>query len=234
MKTNILQALILSLGLGLCGFFVGQGFLGTKIHSQSVDVKGLAEQVVKSNEALWTINFKVVNNDLSQLYEAVSKSQQMTKQFLLTQGFKEQEIYMDPISITDNQSLSYNQNKDMPRFMADTSMTVSSNKVDNIAKAQQKTGDLVQQGVIVTTSNATFRFTNLNDIKRAMLEEATKNARNAGESFAKDSKTNLGQIRHASQGLFTITDANSTFDTGHSIMKKVRVVTSIEYQLKEQ
>jgi len=52
MQSKLLQALILSSGLGLCGFFEGQGFLGTKIHSQTVDAKGLAEQVVKSNEVL--------------------------------------------------------------------------------------------------------------------------------------------------------------------------------------
>lgn len=232
MKSKIPAALILSLGVGLAGYFVGQGFIGSKLHTQTVEVKGLAERVVKSNEAVWTINIKLVNNDLSKLYESVSKSQMATKQFLLGQGFKENEIFMNPPAVTDNQSITYNQNQEMPRFSADSGVTISTLNVELVANALQKTGNLVEQGVVVTSSNAVFRFTNLNQIKRPMLEEATKSARNAAESFAQDSKTSLGNIRHASQGLFTITDANSNYDTGNSELKKVRIVTTIEYELK--
>ncbi len=233
MDPKWIAATIVSLGLSLSGFFIGQGFLGSKINAQYVEVKGLAERVVKANEAVWTINIKQVNNDLNQLYDAVSKNQQATKQFLLTQGFKPENISMNPIAVTDNQSISYNQNQGMPRYSADTGVTISTELVDNVAQAIQKTGDLVAQGVVVTSSNVVFRYTELNTIKRPMLEEATKSARNAAESFAVDSKTSLGKIRHASQGLFTITDANSTYDTGNSILKKVRIVTTIEYQLND-
>jgi hypothetical protein len=44
----------------------------------------------------------------------------------------------------------------------------------------------------------------------------------------------LGNIRHASQGLFTISDANSNYDSGYSLMKKVRIVSTIEYQLNDK
>ena len=234
MKSKIPSALILSVGLGLAGYFIGQGFLGSKLHSQTVEVKGLAERTVKSDEAVWTINFKFVNNDLSQLYQGVSKYQADSKKFLLAEGFKEQEIFMNPISVIDNQSIGYNQNQEIPRFSADSGITLSTKNVDLVSVALQKTGDLVKQGVVVTSSNATFRFTNLNEIKRPMLEEATQNARKVAESFAKDSQTTLGSISHASQGLFTISDANSTYDSGYSLMKKIRVVSTIEYQLNNR
>ncbi len=233
MNQKLIAAGIISLGLGLSGYFIGQGFLGSRMNTQYVEVKGLAERVVKSDEAVWTLTIKLVNNDLSQLYDAVSKNQAATKQFLLNQGFKAEEISMNPISITDNQSITYNQNQGLPRYSADAGVTVSTSLVDNVGKALQKTGDLVAQGVVVTSSNAIFRYTQLNEIKRPMLEEATKNARNSAESFAMDSKTTLGKIQYASQGLFTITDANSTYDSGTSILKKVRIVTTIEYQLND-
>ena len=157
MKSKIPSAIILSLGLGFAGYFVGQGFLGSKLHSQSVEVKGLAERTVKSDEAVWTINFKFVNNDLSQLYEGVSKSQAEAKKFLLAEGFKEQEIFMNPISVVDNQSVGYNQNQDIPRFSADSGITLSTQNVDLVASALQKTGSLVKQGVVVTSSNVGYK-----------------------------------------------------------------------------
>jgi hypothetical protein len=74
----------------------------------------------------------------------------------------------------------------------------------------------------------TYEFTALNDIKPAMIEEATKNARSAAEKFAKDSDSNLGKIRNANQGTFSITDS----DANTPYIKHVRVVTTITYYLE--
>ena len=59
--------------------------------------------------------------------------------------------------------------------------------------------------------------------------EATANARAAAEQFAKDSKSRLGGIRSASQGQISITDR----DQGSPQVKTVRVVTTVEYFLKD-
>jgi hypothetical protein len=74
-----------------------------------------------------------------------------------------------------------------------------------------------------------FLFTNLNEIKPIMIEEATRNAREVAEKFAKDSGSKLGKIKKASQGQFSITDRDS--NTPH--IKKVRVVSTIEYYLSD-
>jgi hypothetical protein len=101
-------------------------------------------------------------------------------------------------------------------------------------KINRKTLDLVGQGVILSEyQNPTYMFTKLNDIKPEMIAAATANAREAAEQFARDSKSKLGKIRHASQGMFTIAsrDAVLSWDEGQQIEKKVRVVSTIEYFL---
>ena len=62
-----------------------------------------------------------------------------------------------------------------------------------------------------------------------MIEEATKNARATAEKFAKDSDSRLGKIKTASQGQFSIEDRDQ--NTSH--IKNVRVVTTVEYYLKD-
>ena len=74
-----------------------------------------------------------------------------------------------------------------------------------------------------------YSFNGLNDIKPAMIEEATVNAREAAEKFAKDSNSKLGKIRQASQGQFSISDR----DINTPYIKNVRVVTNVVYYLND-
>lgn len=229
---KILAALVLGFGFALSGYFIADGFVEARQYSRFVEVKGLAERTVKADQAIWSINIKLVNSDLAALYQSIAQAQNKMQQFLNKQGFSAVNINTNPVSVTDNQSVSYNNNSNMPRYTADTGLTLSTTDVDQVALALQKTGELVEQGLVVTSSNVQYRFNGLNTIKPKMLNEATQSARHAAQSFANNAKANLGYIRHASQGQFTISDANSNYDTGSAIMKKVRIVTSIEYQLR--
>ena len=60
-----------------------------------------------------------------------------------------------------------------------------------------------------------------------MIEEATKNAREAAQKFAKDSDSELGKIKTANQGVFSI----EARDSNTPYIKRVRVVTSVTYYL---
>lgn len=62
-----------------------------------------------------------------------------------------------------------------------------------------------------------------------MIETATVNAREAAQKFAQDSGSTLGKIRRASQGQFSI----SNRDENTPYIKNVRVVTTVEYFLKD-
>ena len=73
-----------------------------------------------------------------------------------------------------------------------------------------------------------WEYEGLNSIKPQMIEEATRNAREAAQKFAKDSGSKLGKIKTASQGTFTIENR----DSNTPYIKKVRIVTSVTYYLK--
>jgi len=79
-----------------------------------------------------------------------------------------------------------------------------------------------------------YTFTKLNDIKPAMVAEATKDARASAQQFAEDSGSGVGKIRDATQGYFTIEARDG--ETGgwgmsDSPYKKVRVVTTVSFAL---
>lgn len=62
-----------------------------------------------------------------------------------------------------------------------------------------------------------------------MIAEATRNARAAADRFAADSDSNLGKIKTASQGQFSIEDR----DRYTPYIKTVRIVTYITYYLED-
>jgi hypothetical protein len=228
---KIIAAAVLSAGFASSGFFVGHAISKMKNFDRYVSVKGLATQEVKSNQAIWQIQFTGANDDLKILYTQMAESQEKVKAFLLQQGFSDTDISINPLSITDNQSNAYSSNVKMQRYTANGGVTVSTSKIDVIKQAIQKTGALVQEGVILSNTSIRYQYTELNKIKPLMLDQATESARTAALSFAKQANSQIGAIRHASQGLFTIQDADSNYDNGTSIMKKVRVVVSAQYFL---
>ena len=60
-----------------------------------------------------------------------------------------------------------------------------------------------------------------------MVEEATRNARQVAEKFARDSDSEVGPIRVARQGQFSINDR----DQNTPEVMIIRVVSTIDYQL---
>ena len=70
-------------------------------------------------------------------------------------------------------------------------------------------------------------------MRAEMIAAATKDARNAAVQFAMDSGSKVGSIRNASQGVFQITAPGQDSDDVRSVRKNVRVVTTVDYELKD-
>jgi hypothetical protein len=169
-------------------------------------------------------------------------------QFLNAQGFAGTAITLGSVSVTDRSLNQYNNNTHGPRFVVEQTITVQSNDVDKVAAANAKTSDLIRSGVVLQSgqgqgSGVVYKFNGLNALKPDMITEATRNARASADRFAADSGSQVGSIRSANQGVFSISAANAGSSTGEegaystdqqaeaSIMKKVRVVSTIDYYL---
>lgn len=237
--------LLLAIGLVLGGLVLGGQIKATRLNDRYVTVRGLAERTVKSDLAIWDLGYKDAGNDLTALYTKSEADKKAILDFLAKQGVYSSEIELGIVSVTDTQTNEYGNNKGPSRrYIIQQSITVHTSRVDLVAAASQKTMQLVQKGVVLsggTDSGLSYKFTGLNSIKPDMITEATRNARAAAERFASDSGSEVGSIRQATQGIFSILAANGGTDTGESgygnnadetsIMKTVRVVTSVEYYL---
>lgn len=233
MKNLRFEAVVIAIGLLLLGVFIERGISSFANKDRSVNVKGLAEMEVEADKVTWPLVYKSLGNDLVRLYEQINKSNKTITQFLKGKGIEEKEISINAPEIIDMKAERYNNQESSYRYNVTSVITVTSDKVNLIRELISSQGELLKQGVAITSGdyryNVQYEYTRLNKIKPQMIEEATKNARQAAEKFAEDSDSKLGKIRNAYQGQFSITDR----DANTPYIKKVRVVTTIDYSLED-
>ncbi len=246
-RGSIVQGALLSIGLVLGGWVLGAQIKALRLGDRYVTVRGLVERKVKADLVIWPIRYKEAGDNLSALYTKTEADKTTILQFLEEQGIQATEIELGMVRVIDTQAREYGGNDRNPhRYIVEQQITVRTPRVDQVATAAQKTMQLLQKGIVLGTEpgqqHLAYKFSGLNAIKPDMITEATRNARAAAERFAKDSGATVGAIRQANQGVFSISAADQGSDTGESeyggnadasIMKTVRVVTSVQYYLEK-
>jgi hypothetical protein len=229
----ILGALLCA-GLVVMGYLLSSGVTKFKALDRSVMVKGLSEKDVPADIAIWPIKFDVANDDLNGLVTTIGEKNAIVLEFLRSNGFDQNDISVSAPSIIDRQAQGYGDaNRFAYRYAGSSTVSVYTKNVELVRKTITKLVELGKMGVAVSGENyeskTEFLFTRLNDIKPEMIEEATMNARMVAEKFASDSRSKLGKIKSASQGQFTIENR----DSNTPYIKKIRVVSTLEYYLSD-
>ena len=207
MKTNekIIAAAIVAVAIVVLGFALRSGIVTFKSMDRSVTVKGLSEREVKADKVTWPLVYKELGNDPAEMYD------------LLTQ--KNKNNY-------SNEIMNY-------RYRATSVITVISSDVDKVRTLMRRQSELMKEGIALISdeyggNSVVYEFTGLNKVKPDMVEEATKNARATAQKFADDSGSELGAIRNAQQGQFSIEDR----DANSPYIKRLRVVNTVEYSIE--
>lgn len=231
MKNLRFESAILAVGLALLGVFVYNGINSLAKRDRVVSVRGLAEKEVQADRVIWPLAYKTVGDDLGSVYRDISSANKKIQTFLIKNGIKASDITNGAPQVNDLWTNEYRDNVNRQRYNATSVTTVSSSDVAKVRALMTRTGELLSQGIAIAPNDYNypiqFDFTSLNKIKPQMIEQATKNAREAAEKFAKDSESKLGKIKSAQQGLFSIEDR----DSNTPYIKEVRVVTTVDYYL---
>lgn len=231
---KIICAALVAVAIIVAGFALRSGIITFKDRDRQVSVKGLSEREVKADKVTWPLVYKEMGDDPTAMYEALEQKNAAIVEFLKAGGVKDEEISINPPSITDRQDNDWSDAAASGRYKATGVVTVTSKDVDKVRKLMSRQGELMKQGIPLIDENygdncIVYEFTGLNDIKPSMIEEATKNARLTAEKFATDSKSKLGKISRAYQGQFDISDRDNTTP----YIKNVRVVVTMDYLLQD-
>lgn len=227
------EAGILALGMVVLGLCIKWGIDDFAEKDRCVTVKGLAEKEVEADKVTWPIQTKELGNDLSVLYSSINVTTGKIKDFLMQNGVKPEEITVNSPTVIDMNANQYNQQINTFRYNITSTITVTSNNVKLIRSIIARQGELLKQGVAVVDggyeNRVQYEYVSFQQMKPEMMEEAIKNAQSTAEKFAENSNSKINKIMTADQGQFSISDR----DNNTPYIKKVRVVTTITYSLKD-
>ncbi len=232
-KSLIISSAIVAVGIVILGLALKSGIDRFSDRDRVVTVRGLCEKEVQANKVTWPIVTKEVGNDLTSIYSKIESNNKAIINFLTSNGLASTDITVNPPQVYDQAAERYGNQDVRYRYQVTNVVVVTSDKVDQVRKLINKQTDLLRQGIAIVAGDynyqTTYEYTDLNSIKPAMIAEATSNARQAADKFAQDSDSELGKIKTASQGQFSIDNR----DQYTPQIKTVRVVTYITYYLED-
>ncbi|MEM1104628.1 MAG: SIMPL domain-containing protein [Pseudomonadota bacterium] len=234
-----LAALLLSIGVALGGYFVGEGFYEGRRAERYVKVKGLAERPVRADVASWPLRFTAAANELSVAQAQIDRYAELITDFLQKNGVPADDIQRQSLQVVDQLAQQYRQGAiNGNRFIITQTIEVRTSLVDEVEALSRRTGELVSAGVVLSDAmGPTYSFTQLNAIKPEMIAEATRNARASAEQFAADAGSDVGEILRANQGVFQILPraGADSYGMGEAtqIEKRVRVVATLDFALSD-
>ncbi|MEQ1550483.1 SIMPL domain-containing protein [Sphingorhabdus sp.] len=221
---------LLAAGLVGGGYLMGDGLVRMKQADRAVTVRGLAEREVTADLATWTISYSAKAGDLQSAQAKADADTKAIRAFFGSVGFDG-----DAVQPTGANVSQYS-NEGITTYTVKQRMSLRTTDIKKAEAAIKRQFDLVKQGVeLEEGSGMAFTYTKLNAIKPEMIAQATKDARKSAEQFAKDSGTDVGSIKSATQGYFEVTardgDSEGGWGASDTPYKKVRVVTTVEYYL---
>ena len=233
LNTGIKQALILAIGIIVLGFFVDSGLKSLAGKDRKVVVKGLAEKEVEADKVTWPILSKELGDDLPELYQKINTTTNKIRKFLIANGVKDNEIIVNAPVVIDLNAERYGGNQQPYRYNITSIITVTSKNVNLVRSIISRQGDLLKQGVAIVDGGyenpVKYEYVAFRQLKPKMMQEAIENAKVTAEQFAKNSDSKIDKIMNADQGQFSIEDR----DSNTPYIKKVRVVTTVTYSLKD-
>lgn len=231
-QSRIIEACIIAAAVVIFGLLFKAGLDNFTNRDRKVTVKGLSEIEVPADQVTWSITTVETGNDLQQVYANASAKIGKISKFLTDNGIASSDISVGTPIVTDNEADRWSADRIPYRFKIKTVLSVNSSEVDKVRGLISRQGELLQQGIAIINNEyseqVSYSYVSFQEMKPRMMEEAIANAQATAKQFAQNSGSRLGKILSADQGQFSI----NSKDENNPQIKKLRVVTTITYQLK--
>lgn len=225
---KVVAAAIVAVGLSVLGLCIKSGIDNFTNKDRRVTVKGLAEKEVDADKVTWRMSLQESGDELKPLFNRINTQVEVIQQFLKDKGIKGKgTVTVSTFNVTDNLANAWGDNRPRYHYTVSRSVSVISMDTKFVSKLRASTDELIDLGVILDSDYADYEYTQFQQLKPEMMAEAIANAEKTASQFAENSHSTINKIVEAGQGEFSIDDADDAYK------KKVRVVSTITYSLKD-
>ena len=213
MKSNsIIITIIAVVGLIVSTCILGNAYKYKYTTNNAINVTGNAKKDFEADIVKWSATYSRKSMNLSDASEQLKSDREMVKKFLIQKGVKENEILFNAINIvrdfsynTDANGHSYNT---FTGYSLTQTLSVESKDLNKVDDASREITTLISQGVELSSNAPNYYYSKLEDLKLALIAEASQNARTRAENIAKESGASLDDLKNADLGIFQITGQN--------------------------
>lgn len=211
-SSAIIITIIAAVAVVVAAFIFGSAYRYKYNVNNTINVTGNAKKDFESDIVKWTATYSKKSMSLSDASEELKRDRELVRQFLVQQGIVESEILFNAINISKDFSYHSDANGNSYNTFTGYSLTQTVSieskdlvKVDNVSRAISA---LISQGVEMSSNSPSYYYSKLEDLKLALIAEASKNAKARAENIATESGATLGDIKKADLGIFQITGQN--------------------------
>ncbi len=230
------NALIFSIGILLSSIILGIFFYTSRKPQNTIRVTGYATKRFESDIIKWslTITRQTGLYDINTGYQAIKKDVDFIISELKKNGINDNEITLQPIYNIQQ----YNRDGIVSGYNVRQTLFIISSNLTALEKLARNPDFIYSKGIILESSNIEYNYSKIADLKKELLAQATIDAKNRAIEIAKSANAKLGKMVQARQGVFQITEPNSTEVSDYGIystatkIKDITVTVSATFVIK--
>lgn len=207
---------------------------------QTISVTGVAYQDVTSDLADWSITIERQEPGRKGSYDHLLTDEKKFIDHLKKLNVTDSEIrkgtyHTYPVYRKEN----YSETDEIIAYTSTINYAIVSSDINKISKIADNINEyLIASDLTLSQNYQSYTYNQLEGLKISLLEQAIKNAQERAKAIGKTTRSRIGRIVNASQGIFQINprhdysvSGEGNFDTS-SINKTIRATVSVDFQLK--
>jgi hypothetical protein len=234
-----LAATVLALGLVASSVFISKFFFTIR-HEKEITVKGFAKAPVTSDIGKIRFTISIRREKMEEAYRDLTAQREEILARVKEKAPGDLVVEQDNATFSERYKLNDEGKKthQIEDYSGSGTVILTSSDVEWIQGIGPVINQFIGKGYDLHVRTPEFLVSDLGPLKQDLLEKATSDGYRRAELMAHNSGAQVGALRAAHQGVFQITEPNSTetssygmYDTS-TIEKSMKAVVTLEYSVE--
>ena len=197
----------LGISIVVASLILGLFFYNSRSSEDIIRITGAATKPFESDMIKWKMSIvRAVNpSGVQEGYQLIAHDTEALVKQLIGAGLPEASITLQPV----NAEREYGQSG-VTGYRIQRAVSVISEQLDSVEKIALNPGQFIKEDLLFEYSRLEYFYSGIDELKKALLAEATRDARSRAEEIAQSMGRGINTIQSARAGVFQIREPYST------------------------